>query len=130
MAKTRTATATATATKPDVLLDDSAEHEAITPLMRRLAREYWEIIRARAAEEGLPIVKAWLSGHIDMEGTHTVSVVVHFDVPDIQAIRFNPNLDAYWRWYAQLDPEAQEACSRLFLLAAGIPPTSESANGG
>ena len=125
MAKTRTATATAT--KPDVLLDDSAEHEAITPLMRRLAREYWEIIRARAAEEGLPIVKAWLSPYIDMEDTRLVYIVVHFDIPYIQAIRFHPD---YSRWYAQLDPEAQEACSRLWMMPVGVRRDGESSNGG
>ena len=127
MAKTRAATA---APITDVELDDSAEHEALTPLMRRLAREYWEIIRARAAEEGLPIVWAGLWPQIDLEDTLTVSLVVHFDVPYIEGLRFNPEREEYDRWYAQLDPEAREASSRLFLLAVGIPPTRESANGG
>ena len=127
MAKTRTATAAPTT---DVELDDSAEHEALTPLMRRLAREYWEIIRARAAEEGLPIVWAGLWPQIDLEDTHIVSVVVHFDVPYIQAIRFNPERDEYDRWYAQLDPEAQEASMRVFFTAVGTPPARKSANGG
>ena len=123
MAKTRTATAT----KLDVQLDDSAEHEALTPLMRRLAREYWEIVRARAAEEGLPIVWAGLWPHVDMEGAFLLDIVVHFDTPDIQAIRFNPD---YRPWYAQLDPEAQEACGRLWMMPVGIRRDGEPANGG
>ena len=39
-----------TKTGADVQLDTSDEHPALTPVMRRVAGEYWEIVRARAAE--------------------------------------------------------------------------------
>ena len=118
---------TATATKADVQLDDSVEHEALTPVMRRVAREYWEIVRARAEEQGLPIEWAGLWPYIDVEGFPLVHLVVHFAVPDEQVRAFHHGLnDDHRRWYLRLDPEAQEASRRLFLTAVGI---REPANG-
>ena len=128
MANTPTRTPTATTT--DVQLDDSAEHEALTPLMRRLAREYWEMVRARAAEQGLPIVGAWLSPYVDMEQNRIVHLVVHFDTTREQAWKFRRELsDEHYRWHMQLDPEAQETNMRLFWTATGIRRAGESANG-
>ena len=125
-----TPTRAAAATKTDVQLDDSAEHEALTPLMRRLAREYWEMVRARAAEQGLPIVWATLWPYIDLEHTRIVHLVVHFDAPDEQALAFRRELsDEHYRWHMQLDPEAQETNMRLFWTAVGIRRAGESANG-
>ena len=119
MAKTRTPTPAATTT--DVQLDDSAEHEGLTPLMRRLAAEYWEMVRARAAEQGLPIVRAFLSPVTDMDDRHVVFIAVHFDIPDEQAISFQLGLGAeHYRWHMQLDPEAQETNMRLSLVAVGL----------
>ena len=118
---------TAAATKADVQLDDSIEHEALTPLMRRLAGEYWEIVRARAGEQGLPIERAWLDPYIDVEGVPYVYVAVHFAAPHEQVRAFHHGLnDDHRRWYLQLDPEAQVATTRLSLTAVGI---REPANG-
>ena len=128
MAKTRTRTAAAPTT--DAQLDDSAEHEALTPLMRRLAGEYWDIVRARAADQGLPIVGAWLWPRIDMENVPHVHLVVHFDVPDEQALAFHRGLnDECYRWEMQLDPEAYEVVLRLSLMPVGIRRGGKSANG-
>ena len=128
MAKTRTRTATATIA--DVQLDDSVEHEALTPLMRRLAGEYWDIVRTRAAEQGLPIVWAGLWPYIDMENVRIVHLVVHFDVPDEQARAFFRGLNGeHYRRHMQLDPEAQEVNRRLSLLPVGIRREGKSANG-
>ena len=122
MANARTLTAT------DVQLDDSAEHEALTPLMRRLAREYWEMVCARAAEQGLPIVRAWLYAYVDLEHTRIVHLVVHFDTPDEQALSFRRELSGeLYRWHMQLDPEAQETNMRLFWVAVGIRESADGA---
>ena len=119
MAKTRTPTPAATTT--DVQLDDSAEHEGLTPLMRRLAAEYWEMVRARAAEQGLPIVRAFLSPFTDMDDRHVVFIAVHFDATDKQARALQYGLGAeHYRWHMQLDPEAKETNMRLSLVAVGL----------
>ena len=60
-------------------LDDSSEHPALTPLMRRLAREQWEIVRAKAEEQELLIVEAWLSPRWDTEDGPVVFLAVHLD---------------------------------------------------
>ena len=118
------------ATKADVQLDASAEHEALTPLMRRLADECWEIVRTRAAEQGLPIVKAWLWPYIDREDTPLVFLAVHFDVPDEQARAFHRGLDPDRnRWEAQLDAEAREASLRLSLTLVGLRREEASVHG-
>ena len=115
MANARTLTAT------DVQLDDSAEHEALTPLMRRLAAEYWEMVRARAAEQGLPILEAFLSPYTDVEDRHVVSLAVHFDATDEQArALFYGISDEHRRWRMQLGPEAKDASRRLSLVAVGL----------
>ena len=125
MAKTRAA---ATAPTTDVELDDSAEHEALTPLMRRLAREYWEIIRARAAEEGIPIDLAWLSPYTDSEGFHMVYLVVHLDVSPREGWAFQQELvDEFERRRMQLDPETREEHRKLMLLAGGVRDVKRSA---
>ena len=121
---------TAAATKADVQLDASAEHEALTPVMRRVANEYWEIVRDHAAEQGLPIVRAWLSPYIDMEDNRLVHLVVHFDVTREQALAFGCETDPdHHRWEAQLDAEAREASRRLWLMVAGLRRTEASVHG-
>lgn len=108
-------------TTANVQLDASAEHEALTPLMRRLAGEFWEIVRARAAEQGLPIVRAWLWPYIDMEDIPLVHLVVHFDVADEQVRVFHRGLSPDRnRWHSQLAAEEQEANMRLWLTAVGL----------
>ena len=51
----------------EATLDASMEHPALTPLVRRLAGELWEIVQTKAEAEGLPIEKAWLFGYTDVE---------------------------------------------------------------
>ena len=65
--------------RTNVELDDSSDHPALTPLMWRLAREKWQVVRAKAAEQGLPIVEAWLSPRWDTEGGPVVFLDVHLD---------------------------------------------------
>ena len=74
-------------------LDDSSEHPALTPLMRRLALEYWEIVRAEAEEQGLLIVKAWLSPRWDLEDGPVVFLDVHLDCSPERAATFHHSLN-------------------------------------
>ena len=60
----------------EAALDASMEHPALTPLVRRLAGELWEIVRAKAEAEELPIEKAWLLGYTDVEGVDEACVAV------------------------------------------------------
>ena len=119
MARTRGRT---TITAPaDVHLDTREEHPALTPVMRRVAESYWEIVRAKAAEQGLPIDKAWLSPYVDLEGTHVVFLVVHLDALAERVSAFHHGLDPErQRWYAELDASEQEASLRLALRPVGL----------
>ena len=87
-------------------------------------------MRDHAAEQGLPIVRAWLSPYIDMEDNLLVHIVVHFDIPDEQARAFGSETDPdHRRWEAQLDAEAREASRRLWLTLVGLHETEASVHG-
>jgi len=102
-------------------LDDSSDHPALTPLMRRLAREKWEIVRAKAAKQGLPIVKAWLSPRWDLEGGPVITLAVHLDCSRERASAFHHSLNPdYNRWESQLDDEELEAAVWIPLSPEGI----------
>ena len=119
-----------TKTGADVQLDTSEEHPALTPVMRRVAGGYWEIVRARAAELGLPIVKAWLWPYLDVEGTYVVFLVVHLDAFAERVSAFHHGLNPDRRhWYAQLDAEDQKASLRLALTPVGIRGREASVHG-
>ena len=119
MAKTRSRTIERPQT--DAELDDSSDHPALTPLMRRLAREKWDFVRARAAEQGLPIVEAWLSPSWDEEGGPLVFLAVHLDCSRERAIAFRRSLDPdYDRWESQLNEEEWEAAVWIPLAMEGV----------
>ncbi len=97
-------------------LDASMEHPALTPLVRRLADELWEIVRAKAEAEGLPIEKAWLRGHTDVEGVHEAYVAVLCAAPAERTFAFHRGLsDDRRRWRAGMDAESREAATNLML---------------
>ena len=97
-------------------LDVSMEHPALTPLTRRLAGELWEIVRAKAEAEGLPIEEAWLRGRTDVEGIDEAYIAVLCAVPAERTFAFedgfNNDLD---RWFASLDAKSREAAMALGL---------------
>ena len=105
----------------NVELDDSSDHPALTPLMRRLAREQWGIVRAKADEQGIPIVEAWLSPRWDLEGGPVVFLAVHMDCSRERAGVFRrslkPDRD---RWESQLNAEELEAAVWIPLALEGI----------
>ena len=114
MAKAR---GTATMEAPrEVALDASMEHPALTPLVRRLAGELWEIVRAKAEAEGLPIEKAWLLGYTDVEGVDEACVAVLCAAPAERTFAFHRGLsEDRRRWRAGMDAESKEAAMSLGL---------------
>ena len=128
MARVRGRAAATTTT--DVQLDTNEEHPALTHVMRRVAGEYWEIVRAKAAEQGLPVVKVLLRPYVDVEDTHVVFLGVHLDASQEQASAFHHSLNPDRAdWYAQLDAEGQEASMRLALVAVGLRSPWKSTDG-
>ena len=102
-------------------LDDSSDHPALTPLMRRLAREQWEIVRAKADAQGIPIVEAWLSPRWDTEDGPVVFLDVHLDCSRERADAFHRSLNSdRERWKAQLDPDELEAATWIPLNPVGV----------
>ena len=105
----------------NVELDDSSDHPALTPLMRRLAREQWGIVRAKADEQGVPIVKAWLIPRWDLEGGPVVTLAVHLDCSRERANAFHHSLNPdYDRWESKLDEEELEAAVWIPLAPIGV----------
>lgn len=105
----------------NVELDDSSDHPALTPLMRRLAREQWEFVHAKAAKQRLPIVKAWLSPRWDTEDGPVVTIAVHLDCSRERADAFRRSLDPdYNRWESQLNEEEWEAAVWTPLCVVGV----------
>ena len=99
-----------------VTLDVSMEHPALTPLTRRLAGELWEIVRAKAEEEGLPIEEAWLRGYTDVEGVDEAYIAVLCAAPFERTFAFEDEFnDDFDRWLDSLDAESRETAMVLGL---------------
>ena len=97
-------------------LDTSAEHPALTPLVRRLAGELWEIVRDKAEAEELPIEEAWLRGRTDVEGVDEAYVVVLCAAPAERTFAFGDRIDDDLdRWFAGMDEESRETAMSLGL---------------
>ena len=114
MAKAR-GTATIEASR-EVALDASMEHPALTPLVRRLAGELWETVRAKAEAEGLPIEKAWLFGYTDVEEVDEAYIAVLCAAPAERTFAFGDGLnDDLDQWFATLDASDRETAMSLGL---------------
>ena len=97
-------------------LDTSMEHPALTPLMRRLAGELWEVVRAKAEAEGLPIEEAWLYGYTDVEGVDEAYIAVLCAAPADLTFAFHRSLSGdRRRWFDSMDAETREAAMDLRL---------------
>ncbi len=97
-------------------LNASMEHPALAPLVRRLAGELWEIVRAKADAEGLPIEKAWLRGRTDVEGVDEAYVVVLCAAPAERTFAFDDGLDDDLdQWFATLDAHNRETAMSIGL---------------
>ena len=99
-----------------VALDASMEHPALTPLVRRLAGELWETVRAKAEAEELPIEKAWLFGYTDVEDVDEAYVAVLCAAPAERTFAFDGGLDGDLdRWFATLDASDRETAMSIGL---------------
>ena len=97
-------------------LDVSMEHPALTPLTRRLAGELWEIVRAKAEEEGLPIEEAWLRGYTDVEGVDEAYIAVLCAAPFERTLAFEDEFNGdRRRWFDSLDAESREVATAIGL---------------
>ena len=97
-------------------LDVSMEHPALTPLTRRLAGELWEIVRAKAEEEGLPIEEAWLRGYTDVEGVDEAYIAVLCAAPFERTLAFEDEFNGdRRRWFDSLDAEIREVAMAIGL---------------
>ena len=108
---------TATMEAPrEAALDASMEHPALTPLVRRLAGELWEIVRAKAEAEGLPIEEARLRGHTDVEGVDEAYIVVLCAAPAERTFAFHRGLsDDRKRWRDGVDAKSRETAIAIGL---------------
>ena len=92
----------------EAALDASMEHPALTPLVRRLANELWEIIQAKAEADGLPIEEARLRGHTDVEGVDEAYIVVLCAAPAERTFAFHRGAQrrsqALARWHGRGKP--------------------------
>ena len=97
-------------------LDASMEHPALTPLTRRLAGELWEVVRAKAEAEGLPIEEARLQGNTDVEGVDEAYIAVLCAAPAERTFAFEDEFNGdRRRWVAGLDAESREAAMAIGL---------------
>ena len=97
-------------------LDVSMEHPALNPLTRRLADELWEIVRAKAEADDLPIEEAWLRGRTDVEGVDEAYIAVLCAAPFERTLAFHRSLGGdRRRWFDSLDEETRETAMHLRL---------------
>ena len=118
-------------TKPsqNITLNISREHPALTPEMRQMAAELWEMVKARVDEEGFPLRGATLWASTDMEGVSSVFLDVLCNTPrdeaNALARRMNPD---YARWIDQLPEERRDTLAYPLVYFGGLAPSR--VNGG
>ena len=114
----------------EVELDTSLEHPAQTPLVRKLAGEYWAIVQSRAEEAGLPLRSARLTVDHDIEDVTWVTVKVRVGAPFDETMAFWDSLAPdVSQWVAQMDPESREAKRLVLLDLPWIGASSFARNG-
>ena len=118
-------------TKPsqDITLDTSYEHPALTPEMRSMAAELWDIVKARVDAEGFPLRGAMLRAYTDVEEVDWVGLYVRCDMPYDETAAFEQRvLPDYVRWIDQLPEECREFTSHPRLHVVGL--AASQVNGG
>ena len=110
---------TKTTPAKDLVLDTSYEHPALTPDMRRMAAELWEIVQTRADEEGYPLRGGRLYAETDMERVTWIHLTVRCDTPFDEMSAFRRRMwPDYLRWLDQQDEERRELTAHPLLLFA------------
>lgn len=99
-------------------LDGSMRHRALTPKVRRLAGQAWEIVRSKALEQGFPVEGAYLDVDDDiLDEPPQVIVVVDTAAVSSSVFPFwNAVEDDYQQWAESLDPKSRETALRRMRL--------------
>ena len=96
-------------TSQNITLDTSYEHPALTPEMRHMAAELWEIVKARVDAEDFPLRGAVLRAYTDVEEVSWVDLVVRCDAPYVETTAFGERVwPDYLRWLDQQGEERRE----------------------
>lgn len=101
-----------------------------TPLVHRLATEYWQIVQRNAERIDFPILRAWVDVDVDMEDVTWFPFTVHSPVTHDEAWAFQCSISAEaQRWIDQLDPAAQLARELVALGIVGVKDRQRARNG-
>ena len=95
-------------------LDVSMRHRALTPKVRRLAEQAWEIVRTKALEEGFPVEGAYLDVGDDLLDEHPQAIIV-VDTAAVSSDVFafwDEVEDDYQRWAEALDVKSRKTALR------------------
>ena len=122
---------TATA-KPgrEIELELPDDDPRLTPLVRRLATEQWDIVRSQARRKRVPIERAWMDVYVDPGEITWFYVAVHSPVTRREAWGFQGSLDADLRaWYEGLSSEERDLSALISFTVVGLHHGEPSDNG-
>ena len=109
-------------TSQDITLDMSCEHPALTPEMRQMAAELWDVVKARVDAEGFPLRGVVLRAYTDMEEVDWVDLYVRCNASFDEALAFDKRVSPYYaRWISQLPEERRTITARPGLQIIGMP---------
>lgn len=101
-----------------------------TPLVRRLAAQYWEIVQRTAVRDGFPISRAWLEVDVDADAVTWFPLTVHAQVTHEQAWEFRRSMSTEVdRWIEQLDASEQDVRGLIALAIIGLKRPRRPRNG-
>ena len=107
-----------------------AEDPRVTPLVRRLASGYWEIVRNAAVRSGVPIIAAWMDIYVDREGETLFFVAVHCDLTLQEARSFRRDLGpATQAWFEDLASGDRDAAALIPFTIVGTKRDDGRVNG-
>ena len=106
----------------EIELELPLDDPRLTPLVQRLATEYWQIVQRHAVQTGFPIVCAWLESYVDLEDVTCFPLTVHSDTSHAEARDFERNVIGpdVQHWSDQLDPAELQQSLRVILAIVGL----------
>lgn len=122
---------------PDTAVNPTSEVELklpddprVTPLVRRLAIENWEIYRDGALRSGMPIVAAWMDIYVDREDRTLFFVAIHCDATRQETREFRGSLRHLTQaWFDGLSGDELQVASLIPFTFAGLKRGSRVVNG-
>ena len=122
---------------PDTAVNPTSEVELklpddprVTPLVRRLAIENWEIYRDGALRSGMPIGAAWMDIYVDREDRTLFFVAIHCDATRRETWDFRDSLSHLTQaWFDGLSGEELEVASLIPFTFAGVKRDKRVVNG-